>query len=180
MLETLITSGLILAVCGGVAAAVWQRMVREVTVFEYERGLRFVEGRFHDLLGPGRYRWSKRSTTIQKADLRVQTTTLIGQEVLSADAITLKVSITNPGAVQPAPAANPARKQRPHRRDQHNPRPAAAPGGRPRGSRRAKIGQPIAQLNRSGAGSWVTAAPRVKRTINDDPTKPYRHQQRRL
>ena len=74
-------------------ALTWRRFLREVTVFEYERGLYYIEGRFREILPPGRYRWFNRRTTIQKADMRVQTVAVTGQEVLSADAITLKVSI---------------------------------------------------------------------------------------
>ena len=74
----------------------WQyarRLIKEVTIFEYERGLRFVRGKYDRLLEPGRYRWFGSATSIQKADLRMQTLTVSGQDVLSADSITLKVSV---------------------------------------------------------------------------------------
>src|SRR5262245_32104716 len=93
MFET-IAAILAIVVFGAIAGALaWRRLVREITVFEYERGLCYIEGRFRDVLPPGRYRWFNRRTAIQKADMRVQTLAVVGQEVLSADAITLKVSI---------------------------------------------------------------------------------------
>ncbi len=71
-----------------------RRSISEVTIFEYERGLRFVRGKYDRLLEPGRYRWFGAGTSVQKADLRMQSLTVNGQEILSADSITLKVSLT--------------------------------------------------------------------------------------
>ena len=78
--------------CAGLGLA--RRSISEVTIFEYERGLRFVHGTFDRLLEPGRYRWLGAGTSVQKADLRMQSLTVNGQEILSADSITLKVSLT--------------------------------------------------------------------------------------
>ena len=68
-------------------------MVKRVTVFEYERGLRYVKGRFQNVLEPGRYRLWTRSTVVQKVDIRPKFITVPGQEVLSADGVTLRVSL---------------------------------------------------------------------------------------
>lgn len=74
-------------------AALLRSQLAAVTVFEYERGLRYDRGRFRTVLGPGRY-WTLRGrTTIQKVDVRPRTVSVPGQEVLSADGVALKVSL---------------------------------------------------------------------------------------
>ncbi|MEM9809451.1 MAG: slipin family protein [Cyanobacteria bacterium P01_D01_bin.56] len=66
-----------------------------ITVFEYERGLKYVKGRFKQVLGPGQY-WlfAFGSTTIRKVDMRPQYLSVPGQAVLTADGVGLKVSLT--------------------------------------------------------------------------------------
>jgi len=68
-------------------------MVRKVTVFEFERGLRYVKGRFQQVLEPGRYWLWTRSTVVQKVDVRPKFATVPGQDVLSADGVTIRVSL---------------------------------------------------------------------------------------
>ena len=66
-----------------------------LTIFEYERGLKYVKGRFKQILGPGQYwLWAFGSTTIRKVDLRPQHLSIPGQAVLTADGVGLKVSLT--------------------------------------------------------------------------------------
>ena len=76
-------------------------------VFEYEKGLEYKKGRFAGLLSPGRY-WHRPSVTkIEKVDLRPTFVTIGGQEVLSSDGVTLKVSIAaRYRVVDPAVAIN--------------------------------------------------------------------------
>lgn len=64
-----------------------------VTVFEFERGLRYVKGKFRDVLEPGRYWVYRRTTTIQKVDVRPKVVSVPGQEVLSSDGVSIKVSL---------------------------------------------------------------------------------------
>ncbi|MEB3269653.1 MAG: slipin family protein [Leptolyngbya sp.] len=69
--------------------------MRHITVFEYERGLKYVEGRFKQVLPPGRYWlgwWGK--TTILKVDIRPQYIAVPGQAILTADGVGVKVSLT--------------------------------------------------------------------------------------
>lgn len=68
-------------------------MVKKVTVFEYERGLRYVKGRFQEILEPGRYRLWTSSTHVVKVDIRPKFIAVPGQEVLSADGVTLRISL---------------------------------------------------------------------------------------
>ncbi len=63
-------------------------------IFEYERGLKYRKGKFYEILGPGRYWIFFRSTTIKKIDVRPRFISVPGQEVLSADSVTIKVSVT--------------------------------------------------------------------------------------
>ena len=74
------------------AAVAW-RHIRLMTVYEYERGLKYFKGAFAELLEPGQYWFMPIVTTIHKVDVRPKYITLPGQEVLSADGVTLKVSL---------------------------------------------------------------------------------------
>ncbi len=66
-----------------------------LTIFEYERGLKYVKGRFKQVLGPGQYwLWTFGSTTIRKIDMRPQYLSVPGQAVLTADGVGLKISLT--------------------------------------------------------------------------------------
>ena len=67
--------------------------VKRITVLEYEKGLRYVEGKFKTVLEPGQYWYLPFFTIIQKLDVRPRFVSITGQEVLSADGVTLKVSL---------------------------------------------------------------------------------------
>ncbi len=69
----------------------WQ--FARVTVKEYERGIKFVRGKITQVLEPGVYWIWRWNTEIQKFDSRERVLHLPGQEVLSADGITIKVSL---------------------------------------------------------------------------------------
>jgi regulator of protease activity HflC (stomatin/prohibitin superfamily) len=68
-------------------------LFRSVTVYEYERALKYRKGRFVEVLGPGRYRLPA-YTEVRKADIRPAYITVAGQEILTADSISVKVSVT--------------------------------------------------------------------------------------
>jgi regulator of protease activity HflC (stomatin/prohibitin superfamily) len=63
-----------------------------ITIQEYERAVRFVDGRVHDVLGPGRHRYRPRRTTFQRFDVRSRLVTVLGQEVLTADNVGVRIS----------------------------------------------------------------------------------------
>ncbi len=66
-----------------------------ITIFEYERGLKYVKGRFKQVLGAGQYwLWAFGNTTIRKVDMRPQYLSVPGQAVLTADGVGLKISLT--------------------------------------------------------------------------------------
>jgi regulator of protease activity HflC (stomatin/prohibitin superfamily) len=64
-----------------------------ITIYEYERGLKYNRGRFVRVLEPGSYRYWTYATTIRKVDIRPRYESITGQEVLSADNVGLKVSL---------------------------------------------------------------------------------------
>jgi regulator of protease activity HflC (stomatin/prohibitin superfamily) len=69
-------------------------LFKRTIVYEYERGLKFSKGRLKGVLGPGSYRHFTGSTLIQKIDTRPSRVVVGGQEVLSADGVAVKTSIT--------------------------------------------------------------------------------------
>jgi regulator of protease activity HflC (stomatin/prohibitin superfamily) len=68
-------------------------LLRDVTVFEWERGLLYRRGRFERVLGPGRYRLWKKTTWVRTLDVRETTETVAGQEILTADGVTVRLSL---------------------------------------------------------------------------------------
>ncbi|MHC5036968.1 MAG: slipin family protein [Planctomycetota bacterium] len=75
-----------------VAVFLWTS-VRRTVVFEYEKGMKYVGGRFEGVLEPGAYWHIPFFTTLRKVDVRPRFISIVGQEVLSSDGVTLKVSL---------------------------------------------------------------------------------------
>jgi regulator of protease activity HflC (stomatin/prohibitin superfamily) len=70
-----------------------RRLVRSVTVYQYELGLKYTRGRFAGVLPPGLYWYVPQFSTVRKVDVRPTFVTISGQEVLSADGVSLRVSL---------------------------------------------------------------------------------------
>jgi regulator of protease activity HflC (stomatin/prohibitin superfamily) len=68
-------------------------LVETVTVFEWAAALRYRKGRLTGVLGPGRYRIYRRTTRLEPIDLRPSTLTVNGQEIVTSDGATLKLSL---------------------------------------------------------------------------------------
>lgn len=66
----------------------------KVTVMEYERVVRFVDGRLAGVLEPGRHTYRRRGTRLDRVDLRPRLVPVNGQEMLTADRLVVKVSAT--------------------------------------------------------------------------------------
>lgn len=77
------------AVFGGGLA---KRRAGMVTVFDHEAGLRYDKGRLTGAVEPGRYATWPAPVTIERIDLREQSLTVSGQEVLSQDNLPVRVS----------------------------------------------------------------------------------------
>lgn len=77
-----------------VAAIVLRSFVRLVTVYDYQRGLRYRMGRFSGLVDAGPRVSFRGFNEIRVIDGRPTTLTVPGQEILTADGVALKVSLT--------------------------------------------------------------------------------------
>jgi regulator of protease activity HflC (stomatin/prohibitin superfamily) len=67
---------------------------RKVVVREYERGLLYRDGKFIELLQPGRYvSWRWEHVRIDPVDLREVSQTVEGQEILTSDKIGVRVTL---------------------------------------------------------------------------------------
>lgn len=87
-------------ILAGAAAVLWMvlggglKAMRAgvVTVYDYEAGLKFVKGRLLEALPPGRYQTWGRDTIIERVDLREQSLTVAGQEMLSQDNLPVRIT----------------------------------------------------------------------------------------
>jgi len=81
--------------------------VRRTMVYEFERGLKYTRGKFRGILPPGQHWYLPWFTSVRKIDVRPRFALVPGQEVLSSDGVTLKVSLAaNYEVVDPATAIN--------------------------------------------------------------------------
>jgi regulator of protease activity HflC (stomatin/prohibitin superfamily) len=63
-----------------------------VTVMEWQRVLLFVDGRLDRVLEPGRHRYRQSRSTLVTVEMRPRLLTVNGQELLTRDGISLRVS----------------------------------------------------------------------------------------
>ena len=64
-----------------------------IVVQEWERVLRYADGRFEELLGPGRHRRRRWRSQVVRVVVRPRLLTVPGQEVLTGDGLAVKVSL---------------------------------------------------------------------------------------
>lgn len=76
-----------------VIVSVVRSRFESVTVHAYESGLRFRSGKGPELLSPGRYRVYRPTTSIRVMDMRDQFASLPGQEVITSDSVSVKISL---------------------------------------------------------------------------------------
>lgn len=65
-----------------------------IVVREWEKVVVLRDGRVEDVLGPGRHRVRARRAETQRLDLRERLYVVPGQEILTADSVALKVSVS--------------------------------------------------------------------------------------
>ena len=82
---------IVLAVLVAVVAA--RALLARVTIFEYQRGLLYRYGRFESLLGPGTHWIFQPATAVQTIDVRETLLPLTGQELVTADGVSIKISL---------------------------------------------------------------------------------------
>jgi regulator of protease activity HflC (stomatin/prohibitin superfamily) len=77
-----------------VAAILVRPVLRIVTVYDYQRGLRYRMGRFSGLVDAGPHVSFRGFNEVRLIDGRPTSLTVPGQEILTADGVALKVSLT--------------------------------------------------------------------------------------
>ncbi len=87
--------GYLVTIIGLVVLAIifFMLIVQRITILEYEKGLKYTKGKFKAVIGPGQYWYISFFVVIQKIDIRPRFVSITGQEVLSSDGVTLKVSL---------------------------------------------------------------------------------------
>ncbi|MFA6304134.1 MAG: slipin family protein [Patescibacteria group bacterium] len=66
---------------------------KRVFIFEYEKGLKYYKGKFVQLLEPGVYLQTK-NRQIEKIDIRKNFEIIPGQEILTSDGVSVKLTLT--------------------------------------------------------------------------------------
>lgn len=85
---------IILLVLGlGLVLLVKLSRLKRVIVYEYQRGLKYKKGRYVATLDPGLYWISTGFSLIVPVDIRPEFLTIPGQDVLSADGVTVRISL---------------------------------------------------------------------------------------
>jgi regulator of protease activity HflC (stomatin/prohibitin superfamily) len=98
---------LVIAALAAAALVLFRQLFEQITIYEFQRGLRYRQGRFDGVLEPGQYWLSRRSTMVTTIDTRPRFISVPGQEVLSNDSVSVKVSLAAEFAVEdPAKAIN--------------------------------------------------------------------------
>jgi regulator of protease activity HflC (stomatin/prohibitin superfamily) len=87
-------NALILLLLVIVVAILARSFVRVVTVYDYQRGLRYRTGRFSGLVDAGPHLSIRGFNEVRVLDARQTSLTVPGQEILTADGVALKVSLT--------------------------------------------------------------------------------------
>jgi regulator of protease activity HflC (stomatin/prohibitin superfamily) len=82
-------------VLGAVVLVIIARVlgVKKVIMYEYQKALKYKKGRYSGTLDPGQYWIISNISSIVPIDVRPEFISIPGQDVLSADGVTLKVSL---------------------------------------------------------------------------------------
>ncbi|MGH9741328.1 MAG: slipin family protein [Candidatus Acidiferrum sp.] len=67
--------------------------IKRVIIHEYQKGLKYTKGLYVATLSPGQYWIFPAFSSVAPVDIRPQFVTIPGQDVLSADGVTLKISL---------------------------------------------------------------------------------------
>ena len=98
---------LVLAAAVLLLGVVFVAQFQRTTVYDYQRGLRYRNGHFLDVLGAGTYWVYSPTTSIRIVDVRSSVLPLPGQELVTSDGVTIKVSLAvERRLVDPAVAIN--------------------------------------------------------------------------
>jgi regulator of protease activity HflC (stomatin/prohibitin superfamily) len=82
-------------------------LFKRTIIYDYQRGLRYRNGRFVDIVGPGSHWAFAPTTSIRLVDVRSAVLPLPGQELVTSDGVAIKVSLAvQRRLVDPAVAIN--------------------------------------------------------------------------
>ena len=70
-----------------------KKLIKTITIFQYERGIKFHKGKFKEVVGPGKYTYFTSTTHLEIFDMRPAILQLNGQELLTADNVSVKISL---------------------------------------------------------------------------------------
>lgn len=89
---------LMLAAVGAIGFVIWRNVravwnKNAVTVYDYEVGIKYTDGKIVELVGPGFHRKTNERTIIERIDMRENSLTVAGQEVLSKDNMPVRVTV---------------------------------------------------------------------------------------
>jgi regulator of protease activity HflC (stomatin/prohibitin superfamily) len=82
-----------LIILSGAIKFAWDAIFLKVIVFEYEKALKFHDGKLDSVLGPGAFWIRKTASNIIRVDMRPRHLIVPAQEILTADSISLKLSM---------------------------------------------------------------------------------------
>ena len=85
--------------------AIWQR-VQPITIYDYQKGLLYKNGRYIRTLSAGRYWKFTSGTNIVVEDMRGRSMIVPGQEMLTSDNLTIKASAVVPYRITDARIAH--------------------------------------------------------------------------
>ena len=77
-----------------VIAILWSRFIGAQTVYEHQKGLRYDNGKLARVLDAGHYRYLRRRTQIDLVDMRSTMLVVPGQNILTKDNVSVKVSVS--------------------------------------------------------------------------------------
>lgn len=82
-----------LSLLGGGVLYASTKLLERVVVYEFQHGLLFKNGKFSGLVKPGTYWLLRKISSIYILEARPRIVTISGQEILTADAVSIKVSL---------------------------------------------------------------------------------------
>lgn len=71
----------------------WRRFFTTLVVYEFQTALLYKDGHFVEVLGPGKHRYPAWEKSVKILDVRRNLVTLPGQEVLTKDDVSIKISL---------------------------------------------------------------------------------------
>lgn len=88
-----------------IAWVIFISVSRVRVIFDYERGVKFVRGKYVGTIQPGLHRFNPRTTILSVVDIRPRYEVIAGQEVLTLDGVAVRVSMVATYAITDPHAA---------------------------------------------------------------------------